>query len=141
MRVVLIVFAFVLVAGCGDVPAPQSQEAPASQAPAPQKAPDENAALAAIADINKAQQDFFARYRRYALTYEELIDAFFLKQEPTVASTGYDVRLRPAADAASYTIRATPVMPSATVKHFFSNQTCEIHGEQGKDADAQSPKI
>jgi hypothetical protein len=141
MRGVLIVLALVLNAGCGAAPAPQSQEAPSPQAAAPQKAPDENAALAAITNINKAQKDFFARYRRYALTYEELIDAFFLKEEPTTASTGYDVRLRPAADAASYTIRATPVTPSATAKHFFSDQTGEIHAEKGKDADAQSPKI
>jgi len=128
-----------LLAGCGTTPAPeQKREQPAQ---APQKAPDESAALAAISQIDAAQKDFFARNRRYALTYEELMQQLFLKEEPASAKTGYDIKLRPSADAASYTVVAVPSTPSPATRYFFSDQTGDIRGEQGKDANAQSAKI
>jgi hypothetical protein len=141
MKPLLIILVLIVLAGCGSNP-PVEQPQPQSQASAPpQKAPDENAALAAIAAVNKAQKDFLSRNRRYALTYEELMQDLYLKEEPTVAGTGYDVKLRPAADAASYKVIATPAVPSSSIRHFFSDQSGDIHAEQGKDADVQSPKI
>jgi hypothetical protein len=138
-RVVALIL-FVVVAGCGsEAPLTEQQNVPAARAP--QKPPDENAALTAIANVHAAQKEFISRYRRYALTYQELLDAFFLKEEPTVTTTGYDVKLRPAADAASYTVLAVPASASPASRHFFSNQTGEIRAEIGKDANAQSPLV
>ena len=127
--------------GCGNAPLPQEETAAPAPAPAPPKAPDEPAALAAIAAINAGQKDYFGRNRRYALTYDELIEMLFLKEEPTVEKTGYDVKLRPAADAASYTVLAIPSTSSPSTRHFFSDQTGTIRAEQGKDANAQSPAV
>jgi hypothetical protein len=139
MKLLPVLFALLLLAACGATPVPeQKQEQPA---PASQKAPDENAVLAAISQITAAQKDFFARNRRYALTYEELMQGFFLKEEPTIAKTGYDIKLRPSADAARYTVVATPSTPSPATRYFFSDQTGDVRSEQGKDANAQSPKI
>src|SRR5688572_11001869 len=102
VKLILGLVAFVILTACSQEPQTQQTSEPIiSPAPAaPEKAPDEAAALAAVAQINTAQKDYFSRNRRYALTYEELIDELFLKEEPTVRSTGYEIRLRPAADAA-----------------------------------------
>ena len=141
MKPVLAFLIVMVLAGCGGQP-PVQQEAPATPPPAPpQKAPDEPAALAAIADVNAAQKTYIARYRRYALTYDELTEVLFLKEEPTVQKTGYDIKLRPAADAASYIVLGIPSAPSSTARHFFSNQTGVIRAEQGKDANVQSPGV
>jgi len=138
--------AFVVVmtlAGCsGEEPVRKTEVRYAP--PASQKAPDEIAALAAISDVNAAQKTYFARNRRYALTYEELTGALFLKEEPTAQKTGYDIKLRPAADAATYTVLGIPSPPTASspgARHFFSDQTGIIRAEEGKDANAQSPSI
>src|SRR5262245_34857238 len=135
-------FVIVVLTGCsGNAPTPQ-QPRVESAAPAPvQKAPDEDAALAAITMVNAAQKDYMARNRRYALTYEELMQGLYLKEEPVPEKTGYDISLRPTADAARYTIIANPATPSSTARHFFSDQTGEIRAEQGKDANAQSPTV
>ena len=128
----------VILAGCDGQPSEKTvTQPPAAQ----QKAPDEPAALAAIAEVNAAQKICIARNRRYALTYEELREALFLKEEPTVEKTGYDIKLRPAADAGSYTVLAVPSTPSSEARYFFSDQTGVIRAEQGKDANAQSPAI
>jgi hypothetical protein len=127
-----------LLAACGGTPAPDQKQD--QRATGTQKAPDENAAIAAVSQINAAQKDFFARNRRYALTYEELMP-LFLKEEPTAAKTGYDIKLRPSADAASYTIVAAPAAPSPSARYFFSDQTGTVRAEQGRDASAQSPTI
>jgi hypothetical protein len=91
--------------------------------------------------VNEAQKTYIARYRRYALTYEELIQALFLKEEPTVQKTGYEIKLRPAADAASYVVLGIPSAPSPEARHFFSDQTGVVRAEVGKDANAQSPTL
>jgi hypothetical protein len=139
-------FAFILglllLAGCGgNSSTPQQTQTPNAAPALPQKAPDEDAAMAAIAAVNDGQKTYLARYRRYALTYEELMQALFLKEEPTPETTGYEIKLRPTADAARYTIIAAPATPSPTARHFFSDQTGEIRAEQGKDANAQSPTV
>jgi len=137
MKLLPVLFALLLLVACGATPEQKQEQG----APASQKAPDENAAIAAISQINSAQKDFFARNRRYALTYEELMQGFFLKEEPTIAKTGYDIKLRPSADAARYTVVAIPSTPSAARRYFFSDQTGDVRAEQGKDANAESPKI
>ena len=141
MKSVLTIFIVMILAGCGREPAPRQDTAATQPPAAPQKAPDEPAALAAIAEVNAAQKTYLARYRRYALTYEELIDVLFLKEEPTVQKTGYDIKLRPAADAAGYTVLGIPAAPSPAARHFFSDQTGTIRAEEGKDANVQSPTI
>ena len=144
VKSVITFLVIIILTGCaGEPQAPQTpQETSISPRPATaQKAPDEPAALAAIAQVNAAQKDYIGRYRRYALTYEELTAIFFLREEPTVQKTGYEIKLRPAADAASYIVLAVPSAPSPAVRHFFSDQTGTIRAEQGKDATAQSPAI
>ena len=141
MKPVLAFFVVMIVAGCGGQP-PVQQETAATQPPAAaQKAPDESAALAAISAVNEAQKTYIARYRRYALTYDELIEALFLKEEPTVQKTGYDIKLRPAADAASYAVLGIPSASSTAARHLFSDQTGVIRAEEGKDANVRSPAI
>ena len=138
--ILIFLFVMTLIACTGPPQAPQ--ETNISPGPAtPQKAPDESAALAAIAAVNSGQKDYIGRNRRYALTYEELLEGFFIKEEPTVQNTGYEIKLRPAADAASYIVLAVPSTPSPEIRHFFSDQTGTIRAEQGKDANAQSPAI
>ena len=139
-------FVVLTFAGCsGQEPVVQKTEVRLRQAlPTSQKEPDEIAAVAAISDVNAAQKTYFARNRRYALSYEELAEARFLKEEPTIEKTGYDIKLRPAADAATYTVVGIPSPPTASppgARHFFSDQTGIIRAEEGKDANAQSPAI
>ena len=146
MKRLLAFFVAMVLTGCGEQPAStQKTEVRVRSLPATsQKGPDELAAVAAISDVNAAQKTYFARNRRYALSYEELTEARFLKEEPTVQKTGYDIKLRPAADAASYAILAIPSASSASpapARHFFSDQTGIIRAEEGKDANAQSPAI
>ena len=116
----------------------QQLQAPAAPASEP-KEPNEAAAMEAIAAVNAAQKNYVARYRRYALSSEELMQGVFLKEEPVAEKTGYEIKLRPTADAARYAIIATPAKPSTTARHFFSDQTGDIRVELGKDANAQSP--
>jgi hypothetical protein len=136
-------FVAMVLTGCGEQPAStQKAEVRVRSLPATsQRAPDEIAAVAAISDVNAAQKTYFARNRRYALTYEELTGALFLKEEPTVEKTGYDIKLRPAADAATYTVLGIPSPPTSPARHYFSDQTGIIRAEEGKDANAQSPAI
>ena len=140
MRLVLTFLVVIIMAGCGGQ-APAQQEKASAPPAAAQKAPDESAALAAISAVNAAQKTYIARNRRYALTYEELMEGFFLKEEPAVQKTGYEIKLRPAADAGSYTILGIPSLASSAARHFFSDQTGVIRAETGKDANAQSPPI
>ena len=123
---------------------PQPSTTPAASAPAtppPVKAPDENAAISALREINEAQKAYFGRNRRYALDYEELTSGHFLKEEPAVSASGYEIKLRPSADAARYVVIAAPASNSSGARHFFTDQTTDIRAETGKDATAESPKI
>jgi hypothetical protein len=101
------------------------------------KAPDEAAAVAALKEINRAQEDFIRRTRRYAQTFDELTVQHLLNAEPTVETTGYSFLLRPSPDAVSYTVAATPSALEA--RHFFTDQTGVIRSESGKPATSTSP--
>lgn len=81
------------------------------------------------------------RNRRYALTYDELIESHLMQQEPSQDATGYEIKLRPAADAGSYRVVATPVNSSAISRYFFTDKTGVIRAEQGKEATADSAPI
>ena len=105
------------------------------------KAPDETQTLDAIAKISDAQTNYFRRNRRYALTFDELIDAHLLNTAPTAAQTGYDFSLRPSADAQTYKLSVSPATPAPTARHFFSDESGTVRAETGKDASADSPKI
>ena len=128
----LLILAFGLAA-CSSAPTMQKQAT---------KAPDENAALDAVRKTNEAQGTYFKVNRRYALTFEELIDAHFLSSEPSASQTGYDFKLRPAADAQTYKLLVTPADATASSsRRFFTDQTGVIHAETGKDATAESPEL
>src|SRR5262249_33791491 len=121
-----------LLMGCSNSVAPAKQT--------DTKAPDEKAALDAIAKINSAQATYFKLNRRYALTYDELIEAHLLNSEPTPAQTGYEFRLRPAADAQTYKLSVVP-SSSGAGRSFFTDQTAVVRAESGKEATADSPQI
>jgi len=101
----------------------------------------DEAAVAAIRNVNQAQSDYRKRFRRYAIDYPELIESLMMRTEPLKDKTCYDLTLRPAANAGSYTLLAEPVNPSSTKRFFFSDQTGLIRAETGKPASAQSPKV
>ena len=107
----------------------------------PPKPPDEVGTIRLLGEINQAQTEFHRRTRRYALAFDELVDAHLMHQEPSADDTGYEIKLRPTADAESYTITANPIASAPTARHFFSDDHGEIRAEQGKDANAASPKI
>jgi hypothetical protein len=133
------------LAGCGGNTTPSMQQSANQAAPAAQpsnaKAPDESAALDTIAKINDAETNYFRRNRRYALTFDELIDAHLLNSAPAPAQTGFDFSLRPSADAQTYKMAVNPTAPSPTARHFFTDESGTIHAEAGRDATPDSPKI
>jgi len=140
MKTLSVLFVLLALTACGSSEK-SSSSAPSISAPSSAKAPDEAAAIRTLTEINKAQADYMTRNRRYALTYDELIESHLLKQEPTADATGYEIKLRPAADAASYTVIADPVSGSPSTRHFFTDKTRIIRAEQGKPAGTSSPEV
>jgi hypothetical protein len=134
-----------IFAGCGSNPTPSmqtaaNQTAPAAQ-PAATKAPDESSTLDTIAKINDAETNYFRRNRRYALSFEELVDAHLLNSVPVPNQLGYDFTLRPSADAQTYKLSVNPTGNSPGARHFYTDESGAIHAEAGRDATADSPKI
>ena len=103
----------------------------------PAKPGDEQAALKALNEINRAQADFIRRTRRYAQTTQELIADRLLTAEP--AAQGYRILMVPSPDAVSYTAEATPTESAG--RHFFTDKTGAIRAETGKPATATSPEL
>jgi hypothetical protein len=137
VRRILIIGIVLSLSACGS---PQPTNTPADATPAKAtKAPNETAAIRILGEINKAQADYIQRNRRYALTYDELVESHLLKQEPSKDDLGYEIKLRPAADAGSYTVTATPV--SSPARHFFTDKTGTIRAEAATEATATSPAI
>jgi hypothetical protein len=130
----------IALAACTAPTTPKSQtNAPAGQASSAAHAPDENAALETLGKITEAQSTYFKKNRRYALGYDELVEAHLLTGEPSAAQTGYEFKLRPAADAQTYSVSVVPVDSSATsARRFFADQTGVVRSESGKDATADS---
>jgi len=128
-RILLLWIAASLLASCSSGDRPAAPEGAA-------KPPDENAAIAALKEINRAQADFIRRTRRYAQRTDELIADSLLKGEP--AAEGYTIQMLPSADAVSYTVSATPHTPDA--RHLFTDKSGVIRAEKGKPASAESPE-
>ena len=120
---------FLLLASCSS-----SDQTPAV---VPGKPADEQAALNALKEINRAQADFIRRTRRYAQTTQELISDRLLNAEP--AAEGYRILMSPSPDAVSYTVEATPT--DGAGRHFFTDKTGSIRTETGKPATATSPEL
>jgi uncharacterized lipoprotein YmbA len=138
----LLLLITITLSGCGgNTPTMQSGSNASSGQASNSKAADETAALDAIAKISDAQSNYFRRNRRYALTFDELIEAHLLNSAPSAAQTGYDFSLRPAADAQTYKLSVNPTVSAPTARHFFSDESGTVHAETGKDASTDSPKI
>ena len=137
MRRILIIGIFLSLSACGSPPSTNTST-PAAAAK-PTKPPDETAAIRVLGEINKAQADYIQRNRRYALTFDELVESHFLKEEPSKDALGYEIRLRPSADAASYTVRATPV--SSPARYFFTDKTGVIRADAAAEATSSSPPL
>ena len=131
-----------IMPGCGN----SSENTPGSGTPEAAAKPagrpaDEAAAIKILGQINESQADYFRRNRRYALTYEELIEAHLMDNEPSKDATGYEVTMRPSADAGSYSVVAAPVTSSSSTRYFFTDKSGTIRAEQGKEASESSPQI
>jgi hypothetical protein len=106
------------------------------------KPPDENAALDALRKINDAQSTYFKVNRRFALTFDELVEARLLRSEPSGAETGYDFKLRPAADAQTFKLFVIPTDANSTAAtYLFMDQSGVIRAQIGKEATADSPAV
>jgi len=128
-----------LLTACGGETNPS---APASSPAAATKAPDAEAALTALRSISEAQATYFTINRRYALTLDELLESRLLGSEPSSAETGYEFKLRPAADAQTYRLLVSPVAISmAGLRYFFTDQTRVLREETGKEATADSRPV
>jgi hypothetical protein len=134
-----LILSALLLSACGGSATGPAQNGAAAQTSA--AVPNETAALDAISKINDAQANYFRRNRRYALNFDELVEAHLLNADPAAGQTGYDFKLRPAADAQTYKLSVTPSGSSATARHFFTDESAAVHADAGKDATADSPKL
>jgi len=135
-----LLFAGVFLTACGNSSTPSNSGSNAAPTPAAPTNLNERAALDVIGKINEAQVTYFKLNRRFALTFEELIDAKLLAADPTTTQSGYEFKLRPAADAQTYTLAVVPAVASTDARYFFTDQSGIIRAETGKDASADSPK-
>jgi hypothetical protein len=138
-----LLLALSMLAACGNnTPTMKTETKSAPAAKGARKPPDENAAQETLRKISEAQSTYFKINRRYALTFDELIEARLLSSEPSAADTGYDFKLRPAADAQTFKLSVIPSDPIATNGiYLFMDQTGVIRVEIGKEATAESPVV
>jgi len=134
-RLLPIVIALVL-AGCTG--SPEKTAATPTTAPVPA---DDAAAVRVLRQVNTAQAAYLKRNRRYALSYDELVQAHLIDADPAKSAAGYEINLRPSADAESYTMAAIPLTPAANTKFFYTDKSGVIRVEQGKEANASSPPL
>src|SRR5215831_2819300 len=137
MKRIVIVVLLLMVCGCS---APSEKNAPTT-VQIPSKPPDDAAAVQALHDINTAQAAYLQRNRRYALSYDELMDSHFLTLDPSKSASGYDINMHPSADAESYTAVAAPLSRGAEVKSFYTDKSGIIRVERGKEATSSSSPI
>lgn len=128
-----------LCAGCSQASEPAPQPVP--EVVAPVAKPDEAGALSWMVKINAAQRDHFDRFRRYALTTEDLVTTLMLQAEPDSKQLGYEIRLRPSAAADKYTLLALPLSDPGAHRFFFSDSTGSVRAENGKEAGPGSPLV
>jgi hypothetical protein len=125
-----------LLAACGQ----SNTSAPAASENAAVPAPNEEAALDVVRKTAEAQSIYFKLHRRYAQTFDELVEARLLDSEPSAAQTGYDFKLRPSPDAQTYKLEAAPTTP-ATARYFYVDESGKIRAESGKSATNDSPEL
>jgi hypothetical protein len=135
-KLCIVALAVLFLIGCGS----EEKPIPAGE-PAPVKPADEKAAIEALGKAIEAQSFYYKRNRRYALTFDELIEARDLVSEPTVDQTGYNFTLRPTADAQSYRIFAAPGAQATNTRYFYTDQTGVIRAETAKEATVESPPV
>jgi len=138
MKRCLVLVVLLTLAGCTNAPADKSGPTTV-QIPTPKA--DDTAAVKALKEVYLGQELYLQRNRRYALTFDELVESHILQQDPSKSAGGYEISLHPAADAESYTLAATPVSPSASARYFFTDKTGVIRAEQGKEATSSSSPI
>jgi hypothetical protein len=134
IRAVLIGIVLMLGACDGSNPSAPTSEKAATPAP------NEEAALDVVRKTAEAQSIFFKLHRRYAQTFDELVQARLLDNEPSTAQTGYDFKLRPSPDAQTYKLEVAPTTP-ATARYFFVDESGAIRSESGKSASSGSPEL
>jgi hypothetical protein len=103
------------------------------------KAPNEEAAIAAMKETIEGQTYFKNRKRRYALNYAELVEDHQVKAQPRKAEIGYDFLILISPDGIKYTVTATPTV--AGYRYFFADQTGVLRVEKDKPATAASPAL
>ena len=138
MKPIFILFMIAGLVSCSE--APKTNTAAGAQ-PTMSQSADDAGAIKSLKEINSAQADYQHRTRRFALSFDELVQAHVLNQDPSKSVTGYEISLHPSPDAESYSLTATPTVSGANAKYFFSDKSGVIRAEQGKDANAASPPI
>jgi hypothetical protein len=137
MKRICVLFMILGLVSCSEAP---KTNTPAAQ-PTMSRPADDAGAVQNLREINTAQANYQHRTRRFALSFEELVEAHLLNQDPSKSVSGYEISLHPSADAESYTLTATPTMAGANARYFFSDKSGVIRVEQGKDANAASSPI
>jgi hypothetical protein len=127
----------IVLSACGSS-TPTTPSTPQTAA-SPVAKPDETAAVDWIKKTTEAEGTFFKQNRRYAIEFQELIEARLLDKEPS--ATGYKFNLRPTPDASAYKLSVVPAEPNASARYFFTDKSGMIRMETGKDATVDSPPI
>src|SRR6516165_9176851 len=109
MKRICVLFMILGLVSCSEAP---KTNTPAAQ-PTMSRPADDAGDVQNLREINTAQANYQHRTRRFALSFEELVEAHLLNQDPSKSVSGYEISLHPSADAESYTLTATPTMAGA----------------------------
>jgi hypothetical protein len=105
------------------------------------RAASEARALAAARDVYQAQATFMSLNRRYALTLQELVEAGTLTQDPSLADSGYRIRMRGSPSANAFSLSAEPSSSVELKRSFFVDETGVLRSELGQAATRESPEL
>ena len=98
-------------------------------------------ALEAVRNVIEAQVNFISLNRRYALTLGELVQELTLDEDPSLADSGYQIRMRGSPNADNYSLTAEPSIETVAKRSFFADSTGIIRWELGQPATADSPEL
>ena len=98
-------------------------------------------ALEAVRNVIEAQVNFISLNRRYALTLGELVQELTLDEDPSLADSGYQIRMRGSPNADNYSLTAEPSIETVAKRSFFADSTGTIRWELGQPATADSPEL
>ncbi len=104
-------------------------------------AASEAQALQAVRDVSEAQTNFVNLNRRYALTLGELVQELTLGEDPSLADSGYQIRMRGSPNADTYSLTAQPSTRIDSKRSFFVDSTGIIRWELGQPATADSLEL